>query len=563
MSGDLNILRRFEQRYILVSIMNSFARVSILFTTTLTLAGCSSELVDSSTKQQVETVSFKNNAVDSSPQQKVDLKVVENEPTTPVVQLQGPQNDDVKKQREPLFKGWEEPDFAIVITGNQHGYIEPCGCTGLANQKGGLARRTSFLQMLKNSKKWNVVAIDAGDQVRRVGRQAEIKFQKTASSLKDIGYTNVAFGPDDLRLSVDALANVTIHSKEQPSVFVSANVSVILPELTKDHDVILAGGKRIGVTSVIDPAAIEQTGGDEIVVEDIDKSLAKVLPKLRAARCDLYVLMVNGSYAKTLEIAKKYPQFRVVVTTGGGTEPENIPTKVEGTTNMIIKTGAKGMYAGVLGGVATSGGIELNYQRVPLDDRFPDSKGVLEMLAAYQKDLELQGLAKLGVQPLPHPTGNEFVGSATCGECHTKAYDKWKNTPHAHATIGIVEPGERSEIPRHFDPECLSCHVTGWNPQRYYPYRGGYLSLEKTKHMTGNGCENCHGPGSQHVAAENGDIDATEAQLAKFRSEMRLSLAEAKASKCFECHDLDNDPNFHHEGAFEEYWKQIEHKGLD
>jgi hypothetical protein len=30
-----------------------------------------------------------------------------------------------------------------------------------------------------------------------------------------------------------------------------------------------------------------------------------------------------------------------------------------------------------------------------------------------------------------------------------------------------------------------------------------------------------------------------------------------------ECHDLDNSPEFHKPGAFEKYWKQIEHKGKE
>jgi hypothetical protein len=39
-------------------------------------------------------------------------------------------------------------------------------------------------------------------------------------------------------------------------------------------------------------------------------------------------------------------------------------------------------------------------------------------------------------------------------------------------------------------------------------------------------------------------------------------LAKAE-QKCKECHDLDNSPDFHATGAFEKYWKEIEHKGLD
>ena len=75
------------------------------------------------------------------------------------------------------FQGWQRPEAALVITGQQYGYIEPCGCTGLANQKGGLARRDSMLQYLENEQKWNVVPIDTGNLVRRIGPQAVIKFQ--------------------------------------------------------------------------------------------------------------------------------------------------------------------------------------------------------------------------------------------------------------------------------------------------------------------------------------------------------------------------------------------------
>jgi len=30
-----------------------------------------------------------------------------------------------------------------------------------------------------------------------------------------------------------------------------------------------------------------------------------------------------------------------------------------------------------------------------------------------------------------------------------------------------------------------------------------------------------------------------------------------------ECHDIDNSPDFHKEGAFDDYWAEVEHHGLD
>ena len=166
--------------------------------------------------------------------------------------------------------------------------------------------------------------------------------------------------------------------------------------------------------------------------------------------------------------------------------------------------------------------------------------------------------------PRPHPTSRRFVGSETCGECHTKAMAIWSKTPHAHATDSLVRPpNTRADIPRQFDPECLSCHVTGWDPQKYTPLDSGYLSLTATPKLQHNGCENCHGPGSAHVAAENGEGNPTAEQTSKLRAAMRLPIAGGVAeAKCRECHDEDNSPDFSHKG-FAEYWKEVEHRGKD
>jgi hypothetical protein len=140
----------------------------------------------------------------------------------------------------------------------------------------------------------------------------------------------------------------------------------------------------------------------------------------------------------------------------------------------------------------------------------------------------------------------------------------WQDSMHSLATDHIVEPPEeRGDVPRHFDPECLSCHVTGWNPQNYYPYETGYLSLEKSSHLHGNGCENCHGPGAAHAAAEEENSGVSDERKQSLRLAMQLPLDKAK-EHCMKCHDLDNSPDFHEEDAFEDvYWPQVEHYGVD
>ena len=76
--------------------------------------------------------------------------------------------------------------------------------------------------------------------------------------------------------------------------------------------------------------------------------------------------------------------------------------------------------------------------------------------------------------------------------------------------------------------------------------------------MAHSGCENCHGPGSAHVAAETGDEDVSEMEILARRAAMVLKLEDAER-RCMDCHDLDNSPDFHDEGAFQKYWDQIAH----
>ena len=456
------------------------------------------------------------------------------------------------------WKQWPAPAATLVVTGRQHGYIEPCGCTGLSNQKGGLSRKMSLISELRD-RGWDVAPLDVGNQVRRFGRQPEIKFQTTVEGMKTIGYQAIGLGPDDLRLSFNELLPVVAHDINRPSVFVSANVNMF--EQTSRFLVLEVGGKKVGVTGVLGSEQRERVQSDEIELSDASEALAAVLPELTAQSCDLYLLLAHASIAESQELARKFSEFDVVVTAGGAGEPTRLAEPIEGSSAVLVQVGTKGMYAGVIG-IYDDQEQPLRYERVALDARWQDSPEMLDLLAAYQYQLEVQGLEGLGLRPVRHPTGREFVGSATCGECHTQAFEVWEGTPHAHATETLVHPPERYEVARHVDPECLSCHVTGWSPQGYFPYVGGYLDLNASSMLHGNGCENCHGPGSQHVATQNGDIEATDDDLRRLQAEMRITYDDAE-QKCLECHDLDNSPDFHEPGAFARYWEEVKHEGKD
>jgi hypothetical protein len=471
-----------------------------------------------------------------------------------------------EERNQKIAEDWQQPWLVLYVTGNQYGYLEPCGCTGLANQKGGINRKDTLLTELRG-RGWNVLPIDSGNQVRRDGRQSEIKFHWTAHAFREMEYAAVAFGKDDLQLTFDSTLVSMLDSDGGNKLFVAANVSFV-PDFDLTHKVVTVTdrqgkNRKIGITSVLGDAYAKGISNEYITITPVEKGLGNAVAALDAAKCDLKVLIAHANLDETREIVKRFPQFDVVLTSGGYGEPTYRPETLPGIKTQIVQAGAKGMYAGIVGFFADAS-QPVRYQRIALSSQFEDAPRMLALFSKYQDELKAKSddsFQMLGLRPLTHPTQREFVGSEKCGECHTTAFDIWKNTPHHHATDSIVEPPERS-LPRHFDPECISCHVTGWNPQKYYPYKTGFISLEQSTHLTGNGCENCHGPGSQHVAAETGDIDSTKEEMEAFRFQMRLTLDRAQ-DKCLECHDIDNSPDFHKDGAFEAYWEKVKHYGKD
>ena len=453
---------------------------------------------------------------------------------------------------------WPKPQAVLLLTGQQHGYLEPCGCTGLDRQKGGIIRRDTLVKQL-TERGWPVVPLDVGNQVRRTGRQAEIQFRVTANAFKTLGYRAVTLGIDDLRLNSAGLVQVAASDDvvKNPGMFISANTSIYDQSFWPKAQVVEVGGRKVGITAHLGEEHFENLASNrDIATSDPIASLQSVVKELKRQGCDYLVLLSHASQQESERVAAKVPGFDLVVTAGGLGEPRNVLDPVPGSTALISQVGTKGMYACIIG-LFNDAKTPVRYQRIALSSQFKDSPRMLDAFKQYQEQLQSEGFEGLGVKYKSAPKSGEFVGSEACGDCHTTAFEIWKNSGHFKATDSIVKPtNDRGSIARHFDPECVSCHVTGWDPQKYEPFETGYWSLEKTPKLVGSGCENCHGPGSEHVHAENGDADAT--LLNKLREQMRLPLKVAEA-KCVECHDTDNSPEF----KFEKYWEEVRHVGKD
>jgi hypothetical protein len=416
-------------------------------------------------------------------------------------------------------------------------------------------------------------------------RQGKFKFDMILKCLVDMRYAGVAMGPEELQLGFDFL---TFHQPEKLP-FLSANIVFFKdPKFSGaplPARVVTVGKVKIGVIAVFGPDLEEKArpggqaaGGFEFEILPPAESIKQQLAALESEKPDLLVLLSHARYDETKKLAEPFPQFDIVVTAGGPEDPALRPELV-GEKTLLVAPGQKGKHVPVVGFYPDGGKDRLRYELVALDDkRFKDSPNIIEHMKFYQVDL-LKGENVAATEPaIDDPrsvdplTGklvdnNPFVGAKICGECHKSAMEVWEGSKHAHATETLKTGGPRHEdfwINRIFDPECIACHVTGWDPKKIVRYNTGYTGEDTTPHLLGQQCENCHGPGGRHTGLERqwAKDQKLSDELTAWRKFHRLNKEKA-FDLCAKCHDGDNDPAFGTTKTFEEYWVEIAHPGRE
>lgn len=153
-------------------------------------------------------------------------------------------------------------------------------------------------------------------------------------------------------------------------------------------------------------------------------------------------------------------------------------------------------------------------------------KGKLdEVLSAYNKQLALQFElnSKKKLEELKH---SKFVGATMCMQCHINQGKIWKDSQHAVAYETLKSKQKA------FDSHCVQCHVVGLDQT------GGFVSEELTPHLAGVQCENCHGPGKDHVS-----------------NPIKFKFNKVKEDTCKKCHHNPHTSHF----EWDKYWPKIKH----
>jgi Cytochrome c554 and c-prime len=500
----------------------------------------------------------------------------------------GPQFGGGPADKSPsrLFHDWpnRKPVFVMLLSGQQYGYLQPCGCSPI--QYGGLERRYNLIQRLKAERAWPtagapLVAVDLGDIPQPRGPQKLLKYVTSMEVLKRLDYTAVGIGENECALPlIEGLANFALNNQinnvQQPPHVLAGNLSQRANQFPGAEAVAFReagnGVPKIGVASVVAPS-VAQTIKDPTVKFN-NNALPGLIKELQNNNAEFKVLLCQGTEQEAKQYTAAHPDFQVILHLSLEEEPPENPTMVGNT--MLVSVGHKGRYVGLVGvfpGKQPGHPYELYYQLLKIGPEYKTHPGqdatnpILASLEEYAQKVKDDNYLQHYAQT-KHPMQIQFpdakyVGSEACKNCHEFAYMVWKNSKHAHA-FHTLETATRPKL-RQFDGECVVCHVIG------FEYLTGYRNEKDTPQLKDVGCESCHGPGSIHADKKNPNW--RKRQLLELMNPYKTPLEETAEQKqqrmlklhvfCQHCHDTDNDVGWNNppvkQGDPPRRWHDIKH----
>ncbi|MGR3219481.1 MAG: multiheme c-type cytochrome, partial [Candidatus Anammoxibacter sp.] len=396
-------------------------------------------------------------------------------------------------------------------------------------QLGGIKRRYEFIESIKNDGQI-IITISLGDITEIPNRQNEIKMEIMLKAMEAMGYVVHNLGEKDLAMGYDIINYLSQISK---ITFISCNVKfidapgiAIEPYLLKTFK-IRGSEIKIAFLGILSPDLLE-TDLNNIEILDPVESLKPLVKKL-SKESDLLILLSHAEKDTTLEISATFPEFDLIIT---GHEIDDPYFSIgKGNDTLIVSAGEKGKYVGIVR-YSKKGNSWKNVvfgkndfaKIIPMGQEFNIPSEADRFIDEYKNIVKQEDL--LGKhQKIANKQSEQYTGNLICGSCHTKIFVDWKKTRHSMAYETLQKDGDQ------FDPECVKCHVVGFD------YSTGFKSIDKTLNLKGVGCESCHGVGSIHVA------DTTIPYKNDYKKE------------CAKCHDPENSPHF----EYASYWKKIKH----
>ena len=410
--------------------------------------------------------------------------------------------------------------LTIIYSGNLDGELEPCGCAEEGNF-GGIKRRTTVLDGIKE-KNPNAVFISSGGLITSEGANDKIKSDYILKAFAGLGYDAIGVQWKDLGFGVEVTTKHKIP-------WVASNW--LADDFAKSRLISrTVDGERLAIQffSWLNPdesPTRQMPGGKPLTSDKVDElkkhlQIAKQNKTLTVLATTLPLEFVSKMFdLKNIDILIVRSAYEVY----------GEPKQLENT--LVLEPGSRGMRLGELQLMITDSGAvsKWSHKVIPMPAKVVDSPRMqtwyeeynAEVKADYQKRVELRKQRESGESP--------FVGEEQCKTCHAEQYKVWQASEHAIAYEDL------EAVQKSFDPECIVCHVVGFNKD------GGFVDMNITAHLMNVQCENCHGAGREHVESAGKKPVANKSWK--------------KEQMCQQCHVQKHSPSFN----VETYWPKIAH----
>ncbi len=397
-------------------------------------------------------------------------------------------------------------EISIFFTGSELGALKPCGCSG--GQLGGLSKRTVIFNQAPADRR---LIVDTGTLVAGAGEQDLIKFRILFEAFRLLDYDLVHLTDGDVQI-----AQMLGLEAAPGDSYAVIGVPLGVDNGSSNRFVRRFAGRGGEITVCF--ASLD-------ALTDQPESAAEIFDS-QAGQSTVNILILRNGDAQACQLWAGSTGADGIICPSDSDEPQVLSEPDQ--RPLIFTVGRFGRHISRLR-VAFSGSDSeptLLLEDIPVEEDLPEDDALARLYRQYQQLVSQSDLLEKYPR-VPLPDDLRYVGSGECRKCHTYEHDQWSQKAHAHAFATLVEVGSNR------DPECVICHVIGMDRE------SGYINEEQTPHLKDVGCENCHGPGSEHIAS-SGWVPTTEPKMT-----------------CLDCHTPEHSSGY--AGHEDEFLEKIKH----
>jgi hypothetical protein len=411
----------------------------------------------------------------------------------------------------------EKPrEVLIIYTGNLLAELKPCGCAKEEDQ-GGIERRMQYLIDTRKTHS-NTLLLDTGDHFKEPTRQGKLKAETLLTATEKMQYDAVALGDRDLVYGSQFLQN------RARIPWTSGNLKIDEFEPARSQIKTLTNGLKIGILAVADPDLFYNHVG--LTIENPKQTVLSLMSRMRERdKPDLIVLLTHAKRETALAYLD-LDGIDIVINGHIVTESDVIDiTPVRKQGKIFVQSSSRGQKMGELRVQVTPHGEKsFNQSMVKLDSSVKFDPEMVKLYQLYNEKVEAIFFEALAGRRDKNKRAI-YASDTVCKNCHPAEHKVWSESRHGRAYNTL------RKINKAFDPECLVCHVVG------YDLPGGFISELDSPGLKNVQCEVCHGPGREHASSPESGFGS-----------------QAKEA-CKQCHVKNHSPSFN----YTKYWPKIEH----